>query len=158
MFRNFSPGLVAREQNGSPPADRELPAAGHEAPRGRWRRDRRPPEASQRVTAFQPAVCPKCSLMIRDQVAIKAGYCGRCQDFTLMCAAGRMLVNPDVTTQTSWHWPCTTPGTARWQVSQRRVALVVLLCGEHADELAAGRLSWVEQPTLMGVPPATTPR
>jgi hypothetical protein len=96
------------------------------------------------------AICPHCRLMIRDQVAISAGYCARCQDFTLMCAAGRGLVNPDVTTRTSWHWPCTSTGTARWQVTRRGGPEAFLVCPEHDAELAAGHVAWIEHPQFLG--------
>lgn len=143
MFRNANRDLVTQEQGHGP-------ATNHEPQRGRWKRSRRPPGEGSQVAAFQFAICPSCRLMIRDRVAITAGYCGRCQDFTLMCAAGRKLVSPDVTTRTSWHWPCTATGTATWQVTKARLPIVVLLCADHAAELAAGRVSWIEQPTFMG--------
>ena len=149
MFRNANRDLITHEQGRGP-------AANHEPQRGRWKRSRRPPGQSSQVAAFQVAICPKCKLMIRDRVAITAGYCGRCQDFTLMCAAGRRLVSPDVTTRTSWHWPCTATGTATWQVAKAGVPMIVLLCAEHAEEVAAGRVSWIEQPTFVGAAwPAT---
>jgi hypothetical protein len=100
--------------------------------------------------AYQLAICPRCRLMIRDQVAISAGYCARCQDFTLMCGAGRGLVSPDVTARTSWHWPCTSTGTTRWQISRASGPAVFLLCPEHDAELAAGRVSWIEQAHYIG--------
>jgi hypothetical protein len=171
MFRNSSRDLITPDKGRSPAAAhdlpatawdlpvpaRELPGPAHEPARGRWKRARRHPDGRPAGAGFPFAICPKCRLVIRDQVAIRAGYCGRCQDFTLMCAAGRRLVSPDVTTRTSWHWPCTAIGTARWQVSQGRVPIVVLLCAEHAEELAAGRVSWIEQPTFMGAPSTTAP-
>jgi hypothetical protein len=143
MFRNSQRDLSTHEPARGPAAD-------HDAQRGRWKRSRRPAGAKPQAAAFQFAICPKCRLMIRDRVAITAGYCGRCQDFTLMCAAGRRLVSPDVTTRTSWHWPCTATGTARWQVTKARAPVLVLLCADHAAEVAAGRVSWIEQPTFMG--------
>jgi hypothetical protein len=106
--------------------------------------------ARHTAAAYQMAICPHCRLMIRDQVAISAGYCARCQDFTLMCAAGRGLVSPDVVTRTSWHWPCTSTGTARWQVTRANGPVDFLLCPEHDAELAAGRVSWIEDPQFMG--------
>ena len=147
MFRNANRDLITHEQGRGP-------AANHEPQRGRWKRSRRPPGQSSQVAAFQVAICPKCKLMIRDRVAITAGYCGRCQDFTLMCAAGRGLVSPDVITRTSWHWPCTSLGTARWQVTRANGPAVFLLCPEHDAELAAGHVSWIEHPLFMG--PAST--
>jgi len=95
--------------------------------------------------------------MIRDRVAIGAGYCNRCQDFTLMCAAGRRLVSPDVTTRTSWHYPCTAIGTARWQVSRAGLPIMVLLCADHDAELAGGRVSWLENPTFLGAAQSSGP-
>lgn len=143
MFRNSDRDLIMQDQG-------RVNAAGAQQQPARRRRARHHPADRQPVTAFQVAICPKCRLMIRDQVAIGAGYCARCQDFTLMCAAGRRLVSPDVTTRTSWHWPCTSAGTARWQVTHARAAMFVLLCPDHDAELAAGRISWIEQPLFMG--------
>ena len=51
-----------------------------------------------------------------------------------------------------------TPALATWQVAKAGVPMIVLLCAEHAEELAAGRVSWVEQPTFVGAAwPATRP-
>jgi len=142
MFRNSDRNLISQGQS-------RLPATAGEGP-ARGKRARRQHGGRQHVTAFQGAICPNCRLMIRDQVAIRAGYCARCQDFTLMCAAGRRLVSPDVTTRTSWHWPCTVTGTARWQVTAARGVIVVLLCPDHDAELAGGHVSWIEQSLFMG--------
>ena len=141
MFRISDRTLIRQDQGAST-----------ESQPARRKRARHPDRRAP--VAYQMAICPHCRLMIRDQVAISAGYCARCQDFTLMCAAGRGLVSPDVVTRTSWHWPCTSLGTARWQVTRANGPAVFLLCPEHDAELAAGHVSWIEHPLFMG--PAST--
>jgi hypothetical protein len=87
---------------------------------------------------------------IRDRIAVTAGYCSRCQDFTLMCAAGRRLISPDVMTRTGWHWPCTLTGISQWQLTQEENPTTVLLCTAHSEELASGRVPWIVQPVFIG--------
>jgi hypothetical protein len=94
--------------------------------------------------------CPQCRSAIRDRIALSAGYCARCREFTLMCAAGRRLVSPDVMTRTGWHWPCTSAGTTRWQVTAHTGVAIVLLCAVHGTDLASGRASWIVEPVFLG--------
>jgi hypothetical protein len=117
----------------------------------------RQPGRQSPAAKYQTAICPRCRLMIRDRVAIGAGYCARCQEFTLMCAAGRALISPDVTARTSWHWPCTSIGAARWQVTRGTGPAFYLLCPDHDAELAAGYVSWIEHPLFLG-PAWSAPR
>jgi hypothetical protein len=117
---------------------------GHKRPRRHS--DRRVPAAGV------PSVrCPQCLTAIRDRIAVSAGYCARCQDFTLMCAAGRSLVSPDVMTRTGWHWPCTSAGITKWQVTNQNGVTIVLMCGVHGAELASGQVSWIVHPVFIGI-------
>jgi hypothetical protein len=94
--------------------------------------------------------CPQCLSVIRDRIAVTAGYCAECQDFTLMCAAGRRLVSPDVMTRTGWHWPCISAGVTKWQVTQRNDPTTVLLCAAHSAELESGLVPWIVKPVFIG--------
>jgi len=88
--------------------------------------------------------CPDCGLVTRDEVAIRLGYCGRCSDFTGMCGAGRKLLSPGVISTTSWQTPCTSLGTAPWQVLDGSAARVTLLCLTHDEQLRSGAAPWVK--------------
>lgn len=67
-----------------------------------------------------------------------------------MCAAGRSLLSPDVMSRTGWHWPCTSAGITKWQVTHQNGATIVLLCAVHGTELASGRVSWIVHPVFIG--------
>jgi hypothetical protein len=86
--------------------------------------------------------CPGCGLPVRDQIAAGLGFCPRCQDFTGLCGAGRKLVCLDVMSRTTWHTPCTRPGSAAWQVSDEGGQRVLLLCPAHDGELRTGQAGW----------------
>lgn len=89
--------------------------------------------------------CPDCGLSTQDQVAIRLGFCNRCNDFTGMCGAGRKIICPDMMTVTAWHTPCTSLGTLRWQITQGTRQQVALLCPKHDEQLKSGRASWISQ-------------
>jgi hypothetical protein len=89
--------------------------------------------------------CPDCGLVTRDQVSIRLGFCGRCSDFTGMCAAGRKIICPDMMTVTAWHTPCTSRGTALWQITQGPREQLALLCQVHDQQLRVGRASWISK-------------
>jgi len=146
MFRNSDRHVITQDLG----RGHEAGDGARKAEPGRKKWPRRHSDSRPQVTAYQIAICPQCRLLIRDEIAINAGYCARCRDFTLMCAAGRRLVSPDVTTRTAWHWPCTAIGTARWQVTRPSGAELVVLCPVHDSELAAGRISWIVQPVFVG--------
>jgi hypothetical protein len=57
---------------------------------GRRRQRSGQPAASDRLK------CPDCGLPITDPAAARFGFCGRCQEFTAMCGAGRKIVCPDM--------------------------------------------------------------
>lgn len=89
--------------------------------------------------------CPDCGLVTRDQVAIRLGFCGRCSDFTGMCAAGRKIICPDMMTVTAWHTPCTSRGTVLWEITQGARQQLALLCLAHDEQLRIGRASWISK-------------
>jgi len=147
MFRNPDRNLVA--PNHEPAlgvADVTVKAS---APvRAKWPRrhsDRRFP-----LAGASSARCPQCTTAIRDRIAVRAGYCAQCQEFTLMCAAGRRLVSPDVMSRSGWHWPCTSTGISKWQVTHQNGVTIVLLCAAHGEELASGQVSWIVEPVFIG--------
>jgi hypothetical protein len=116
--------------------------------RSRW--PRRPSDKRAPLAGAPPGTCPQCLTAIRDRIAVGAGYCDRCQDFTLMCAAGRRLVSPDVMSRSGWHWPCTSTGVTKWQVTHQNGVTIVLLCAAHGAELASGKVSWIVEPVFIG--------
>jgi hypothetical protein len=118
--------------------------------RPKWPRRHSHPKGRVSPAGAPSARCPQCLSAIRDRIAVSAGYCARCQDFTLMCAAGRRLVSPDVMTRTGWHWPCTSAGMTKWRVTDQNGMTTVLLCAAHGMELASGRVSWIVQPVFIG--------
>jgi hypothetical protein len=116
----------------------------------KWPRRHPHPDRRIPLTGGPFVSCPQCMSAIRDRIAASAGYCARCQDFTLMCAAGRSLLSPDVMSRTGWHWPCTSAGITRWQVTNQNGVTTVLLCAAHGSELASGRVSWIVHPVFIG--------
>jgi hypothetical protein len=109
----------------------------------RWRNHRNPPADPRILLAIGAPICPRCGSAFRDSIAIKAGYCSACQDFTRMCAAGRRIVSPDVMFRTSWHSPCTTIGEVPWEVTIGGEQVCVLLCARHDAGIAAGEAPWL---------------
>jgi hypothetical protein len=87
--------------------------------------------------------CPDCGVRIRDPVAARLGFCDRCKDFTGMCGAGRRIVSPDMMTLTSWHTPCTLPGTVSWEFGLNGAPLRTVLCVEHDFQVRSGAAPWV---------------
>jgi hypothetical protein len=96
--------------------------------------------------------CPDCGLAIEDETAARLGFCGRCAEFTGMCAAGRKIISPDVMSVTSWHLPCTVLGLVEWEITYRGRKTVVRLCPEHDSQLKAGGQAWIDEAVrLVGV-------
>ena len=60
-----------------------------------------------------------------------------------MCGAGRRIVSPDMMTLTSWHTPCTLPGTLSWEFSLHGELLRTVLCVEHDFQVRTGAAPWV---------------
>ena len=147
MFRNPDRNLTAPNQ-GAGAGGTDVTFTAPAPARAKWPRrhsDRRVP-----LIGASSASCPQCKTAIRDRIAVSAGYCAQCQDFTLMCAAGRRLVSPDVMSSSGWHWPCTSTGITKWQVTHQNGVTIVLLCAEHGEELASGRVSWIVEPVFIG--------
>jgi hypothetical protein len=78
-------------------------------------------------------------------VAIRLGFCSRCNDFTGMCAAGRKIICPDMMSVTPWHTPCTSLGTTSWQITAGATESVAILCATHDTQLRAGLAPWISQ-------------
>lgn len=87
--------------------------------------------------------CPECAGPIKDREAARLGFCDRCNDFTGMCGAGRRIVSPDVMKTGSWHMPCTTLGTAAWEITITKDARRTMLCETHDAQVRSGRIPWV---------------
>jgi hypothetical protein len=87
--------------------------------------------------------CPQCGLVTRDAVAVRLGYCAGCRDFTGMCGAGRKIFCADIISVTAWHTPCTSLGTAWWQIIEGKVARTTVLCPDHDAQLRSGGAPWV---------------
>jgi hypothetical protein len=147
MFRNPDRNLIAPEHG---PGLGVTDVAFEAAAPGRPKRPRRHTDRRSPLAGGASARCPQCKTVIRDRIAVSAGYCAQCQDFTLMCAAGRRLVSPDVMSRSGWHWPCTSAGIAKWQVTHQNGVTIVLLCDAHGEELASGRVSWIVEPVFIG--------
>ena len=147
MFRNTDRNLMAPKHV---PSLDVTDVALNAAEPARPKKSRRLSERRLPLAGTPPAHCPRCRTAIRDRIAVSAGYCAECQDFTLMCAAGRRLVSPDVMSRSGWHWPCTSTGVTKWQVTHQNGVTVVLLCAAHGEELASGRVSWIVEPVFIG--------
>jgi hypothetical protein len=78
-------------------------------------------------------------------VAIRLGFCSRCNDFTGMCAAGRKIICPDMMNVTPWHTPCTSLGTTSWQITAGAIERVAILCATHDIQLRTGLAPWINQ-------------
>jgi hypothetical protein len=89
--------------------------------------------------------CPDCGLHVVDETAARLGFCGRCAEFTGMCAAGRKVVSPDVMSVTSWHMPCTVLGVVEWELTRAGRTFVARLCPEHDAQLRGGGVPWIEE-------------
>lgn len=96
--------------------------------------------------------CPDCGLVSNDQVAIRLGFCNRCNQFTGMCGAGRKIICPDMMSVTAWHTPCTSLGSLAWQITQGARRQVALLCPAHDAQLRAGRASWITEAVPLSNP------
>jgi hypothetical protein len=116
---------------------------------GRGRRGREVPAGP----AAGGWTCPQCGLAARDADAVRLGFCDRCNDFTGMCAAGRKVVCPDLMSMTSWHTPCTSHGSAKWQITLTAGVQVAVLCAAHDEEVRAGRVSWMRAAVPLPAPP-----
>jgi hypothetical protein len=89
--------------------------------------------------------CPDCGLATQDPVAIRLGFCSRCNDFTGMCAAGRKIICPDMMSVTAWHAPCTSLGIMSWQITQGTIEGVARLCAMHDTQLRSGLAPWINR-------------
>jgi hypothetical protein len=95
--------------------------------------------------------CPDCGLSTSDPVAVRLGFCSPCNDFTGMCGAGRKIICRDMMSVTAWHNPCTSLGTAAWEIiqinqeTQGTSQQVALLCPAHDAQLRNGRAPWISR-------------
>jgi len=77
-------------------------------------------------------ICPVCGTPTRSTRLAQLRFCGRCNDYTGLCAAGRALYYPRIFNPPGWRVGCAADGAVPWDVTLANGRKIrALLCGEH---------------------------